>query len=98
MLPSAGREESLAVQEGRGDEPPLRRVVCPCEQSALAIWLTNDRYTIHVGLRVGKRREGEHGMYYGRSPHLQHDPYSLRIQTRDDPQGTASASLLHAKP
>ena len=55
MMPSAGRYESVAVQEGRGDEPPLRSVVFPCEQSALALWLTNDRYTIHGGLRVEKR-------------------------------------------
>jgi hypothetical protein len=55
MLPSGGREASVAVQEGRGDEPPLRREVCPCAQSALALWLTSDRYTIPVGLRVDKR-------------------------------------------
>jgi hypothetical protein len=42
MMPSAGWEASVAFQEGRGDEPPLRSVVCPFEQSALALWLTND--------------------------------------------------------
>ena len=45
----------MAVQEGRSDERPWRRAVRPCAQPALALWLTNDRYTIQVGLRVDKR-------------------------------------------
>jgi hypothetical protein len=55
MLPVAGREASVAVQEGRGDEPPWWRVIFPGAQSALALWLTNDRDTIPVGLRADKR-------------------------------------------
>jgi glycine/D-amino acid oxidase-like deaminating enzyme len=52
---AAGRSAAGGVQEGRSDERPWRRVVFPCAQSALARWLTNDRDTIQVGLRVAKR-------------------------------------------